>query len=66
MLVLSRKKNESVVIGEGPKAIVVTLLVANDGKARLGFQAPDDEPIFRMEVYEEIHGGPPPRVRSLA
>ena len=51
MLVLSRKRNESVVIGD---KIVVTLLEIRGDKVRLGIEAPQDIPVHRQEVYEAI------------
>jgi carbon storage regulator len=51
MLVLSRKKNESIVINDN---IVVTVIDIRGDKVRLGFEAPNDVPIHRREVYEAI------------
>jgi carbon storage regulator len=51
MLVLSRKKNESIVINDN---IVVTVIDIRGDKVRLGFEAPKDVPIHRREVYEAI------------
>ncbi len=51
MLVLSRKKNESIVINDN---IVVTVIEIRGGKVRLGFDAPKDVPIHRREVYDAI------------
>jgi carbon storage regulator len=51
MLVLSRKKNESVVIGGN---ITVTVVEIRDGKVRLGIVAPKDVPVHREEVQEAI------------
>ncbi len=53
MLVLSRKKNESIVINGD---IVVTVVEIRDGKVRLGIVAPREVPVHRQEVYEAIHG----------
>jgi carbon storage regulator len=52
MLVLSRKVNESVVIGKNVK---VTLLSIRGDKVRLGFEAPAETPVHREEVYRAIH-----------
>lgn len=57
MLVLSRKKHESIVIGDD---IVVTVVEIAPGKVRLGIVAPKEVPIHRSEVYEAIHGTPAP------
>lgn len=51
MLVLSRKKNESIVIDEN---IVITVVEIRGDKVRLGIQAPKEVPIHRSEVYEAI------------
>ena len=51
MLVLSRKKNESIVINDN---IVVTVVDIRGDKVRLGFDAPKDVPIHRRDVSDEI------------
>ena len=51
MLVLSRKKNESIVIDE---RIVITVIEVRGDRVRLGIEAPRDVPIHRSEVYEAI------------
>ena len=51
MLVLSRKRNESVVIND---QIVVTVIEVKGDKVRLGIQAPRDVPIHRSEVMAAI------------
>jgi carbon storage regulator CsrA len=57
MLVLSRKSQESVVIGtsEADRKLVVTVLEIRGGKVILGFDAPVNIPINRLEVWERIH-----------
>jgi carbon storage regulator len=61
MLVLSRKKNESIIINND---IVITIVEIRGDKVRLGIEAPKDVPVHRQEVYEAIHGvkpaAPPP------
>jgi carbon storage regulator len=52
MLVLSRKKNESIVINND---ITVTVVEIRDDKVRLGLVAPREVPIHRQEVYDAIH-----------
>ncbi len=47
MLVLSRKKNESIVIDEN---IVITVVEVRGDKVRLGIQAPKEVPIHRSEI----------------
>ena len=49
MLVLSRKNSERIHIGD---KIVVTLIQAKDGKARIGIQAPADICVDREEIFE--------------
>lgn len=56
MLVLSRKKNESIVINND---VVVTVVEIRGDKVRLGIVAPKDVPVHREEVYEAIHGTKP-------
>lgn len=51
MLVLSRKKNEKIVIDEN---IIITIVEVRGDKVRLGIEAPRDVPIHRSEVYEAI------------
>jgi len=52
MLVLSRKKNESIVVDD---AIVITVVEIRGDKVRLGIEAPREVPIHRSEVYAAIH-----------
>ena len=51
MLVLSRKKGESIIINDN---IVVVVVDIRGDKVRLGFDAPKDVPIHRKEVYDAI------------
>ena len=51
MLVLTRKANQSIMIGDG---IEVSVLSVMGEKVRIGIQAPRDIPVFRKEVYLEI------------
>jgi len=51
MLVLSRHKNEKVMIG---KDIVITVVEIRGDKVRLGIEAPSDVPVHRQEVFEAI------------
>jgi len=51
MLVLSRKKNESIVIRDD---IVVTVVEIRGDKVRLGIEAPKEVTVHRREVYERI------------
>ncbi len=51
MLVLTRKCNQSIMIGDD---IEVSVLSVMGEKVRIGIQAPRDVPVFRDEVYLEI------------
>ena len=51
MLVLTRKSNQSIMIGDD---IEVSVLAIMGEKVRIGIQAPRDIPVFREEVYLEI------------
>jgi carbon storage regulator len=51
MLVLSRLRDESIVIGDN---VVVTVVDIRGDKVRLGIQAPAEIPVHRREVYEAI------------
>ena len=55
MLVLTRKKNESIVIND---VIKVTVVEIRGDKVRLGIEAPREIDVHRQEVYEQIHGKP--------
>ena len=52
MLVLSRKKDESVVINNNIRIVVVEI---RGDKVRLGVEAPKEVPVHRSEVYEAIN-----------
>lgn len=51
MLVLSRAKNESIIIGDN---IIIMVVEVRDGKVRLGIEAPKEVPVHRREVYDAI------------
>ncbi|CAN5634306.1 hypothetical protein BH20ACT17_BH20ACT17_12110 [soil metagenome] len=51
MLVLTRKSNQSIMIGDD---IEISVLSIMGEKVRIGIQAPRDIPVFRNEVYLEI------------
>lgn len=51
MLILSRKLNEKVVIGDG---IVLSIIEIRGDQVRLGIEAPKDVKVFRQEVYDAI------------
>jgi len=56
MLVLSRKKNESIVINDDITIVVVEI---RGDKVRLGVEAPKEVPVHRNEVYEAIRRNQP-------
>ena len=51
MLVLTRKPNQSIMIGDD---IEVSVLSVVGEKVRIGIHAPHDIPVFRTEIYIEI------------
>lgn len=51
MLVLTRKKDESIIINDN---IEVTIVEASGGQVKIGIDAPRSIDIYRKEVYEEI------------
>jgi carbon storage regulator len=53
MLVLSRKKNETIIINGN---ITITVVEIRGDKVRLGINAPRDVSVHREEVYTAIHG----------
>lgn len=51
MLVLTRKKNESIMIGDNIEIVVTDI---QDGKVKLGIKAPKNIDIHRKEIYIDI------------
>jgi carbon storage regulator len=51
MLVLTRKPNQSIMIGDD---VEVSVLSVVGDKVRIGIHAPQDIPVFRTEIYVEI------------
>jgi carbon storage regulator len=51
MLVLSRQRDESIMIGD---KVVITIVDIRGDKVRLGIQAPQEIPVHRQEVYDAI------------
>lgn len=54
MLVLTRKPNQSIMIGDN---IEVSVLSVVGEKVRIGIHAPQDIPVFRTEIYVELEQG---------
>ena len=51
MLVLSRQRDESIIIGDN---VIVTIVDVRGDKVRLGIEAPREVSVHRREVYEAI------------
>ena len=51
MLILNRKIGESIILGDD---IEVKILEVQDGKIKIGIEAPEDVNILRKEVYDEV------------
>ena len=51
MLVLTRKSNQSIMIGDD---VEISVLSVSGEKVRLGISAPEEVPVFRHEVYVRI------------
>jgi len=81
MLVLSRKLNQAIMVGDNVRIVVVSV---DRDQVKLGIDAPREIPVHRSEVYEEIQrvnraaagqtpapaaataaGGEPPAVRQV-
>ena len=54
MLVLSRQRDESIMIGDDVEIIIVDI---RGDKVRLGITAPTEIPVHRKEIYETIKRG---------
>lgn len=52
MLVLTRKKDETIVINDD---ITITVVEIRGDKCRLGVEAPKEVPVHRREVFDAIH-----------
>lgn len=52
MLVLSRQRDEKIMIGDD---IVLTVVAIRGDRVRLGVEAPKETPVHRREVYEAMH-----------
>jgi carbon storage regulator len=63
MLVLSRKKNESIVINDDITIVVVEI---RGDKVRLGVEAPKEVPVHRREVFDAIRRSFPPEEKATS
>ena len=52
MLVLTRKIGESFVVGDDVKITIIDIIGGN--KVRVGIDAPQEVPVYREEIYEQI------------
>jgi carbon storage regulator CsrA len=69
MLVLSRKHNESVVVGNSgclERLLKVTVINIHNNRVVLGFEAREDVPVHRWEIWQRISAdGRPGVVQSV-
>ena len=56
MLILSRKPEESICIGDDIK---ITVLAIHGRQVRIGIVAPTKLPVHRQEIYDKVHGNKP-------
>ena len=59
MLVLTRKPEESIVIGEDnglSRLMKITVLSIQGNRVKLGFDVADDVAVHRLEVWQQLHG----------
>ena len=61
MLILSRRTDESIVIGD---EVTITILSVKGKQVRVGITAPPDVSVHREEIYQRIQSGDP--VESVA
>lgn len=54
MLILTRKANQSIVIGDGDDRVIVTLLESSRYQSRIGITASRKTPVHREEIYRKI------------
>jgi carbon storage regulator len=63
MLVLSRKANQSIMIGDDIRILVVGV---DRDQVKLGIEAPRHVPVHRFEIFAEIHRAAAPAVAAAA
>ena len=56
MLILSRRTDESIVIGD---EVTITILSVKGKQVRIGITAPPDVSVHREEIYQRIQSGDP-------
>ena len=64
MLILSRYRDEDIVIGHGAAKITIKVVDIRGDKVRLGVEAPKDMPVHRSEVYQAILNQDPNRLEG--
>lgn len=64
MLILSRKINESILIGKD-QDIVITLVESSNGRVRIGIQAPPEVPVLREELRHAKKGSEAKKLPGL-
>ena len=62
MLALSRKKDEAIIINDD---IEITVIEVKGDQVKLGISAPKSVPIYRKEVYAQIHAANKEAVASV-
>jgi carbon storage regulator len=65
MLVLSRQKDESIIIGEGVECVEITIVAVRGDKVRLGIKAPKSVSVHRKEIYEAIQREKEAKLREI-
>ena len=63
MLILSRRTDESIVIGD---EVTITILSVKGKQVRIGITAPPDVSVHREEIYQRIQAGDPEEVTTEA
>lgn len=61
MLILTRRVNETVMIGND---VTITVLGVKGNQVRIGVNAPKDTPVHREEIYMKIHPELTPKVSN--
>lgn len=61
MLILSRRTDESIVIGD---EVTITILSVKGKQVRIGITAPPDVSVHREEIYQRIQAGEPMEPKS--
>lgn len=54
MLILSRKRDEAIVVGDGKDKVTIVVVDIRGDKVRIGIQADQNTPVHRQEVYDTI------------